>query len=169
MKPANQQTLDARHLDKNSSISWKKPHHNHVTFDWNSHKHDQEEYRIPIIEPSPKLDRPYCFDQKQSSSKSQIIIQEKPVKAYFQASLCACVTFFWMFAGIVCFIQSLKIRRLLKKNNPESIDQAKDLSNRLYTNLVLTYVMGGIIIGVLIMTVLVTFIVGFKGYFSKSL
>ncbi|CAF4304814.1 unnamed protein product, partial [Rotaria sordida] len=56
----------------------------------------------------------------------------------------------------------------LKKNHLQFNNEAQKLSNCLYTNLVLTYVIGGIIIGVLIMTVLVTFIVGIKGYFSKS-
>lgn len=74
-----------------------------------------------------------------------------------------------MFAGVVCLHHSIKIRQLLKKHDSESKEHARKLSDRLYTYLVLTYVFGGIIIGVLIMTVLVTFIVGFKGYYSRSL
>ncbi|CAF3875607.1 unnamed protein product [Rotaria sp. Silwood1] len=145
-----------------------RTHYNHI-FNWNLYKNDQEEYCIPIIESSPILDRPYCFDKKKRLSKNQIMIEESPIKDYFKASLCACLSFFWMFAGIVCLIQSIKIRHLLKRNNSQFNDEARQLSNRLYTNLVLTYVFGIVIIGVLIMTVLVTFIVGIKGYFSKSL
>ncbi|CAF5009618.1 unnamed protein product, partial [Rotaria sp. Silwood1] len=142
-----------------------RTHYNHI-FNWNLYKNDQEEYCIPIIESSSILDRPYCFDKKKRLSKNQIIIEESPIKDYFKASLCACLSFFWMFAGIVCLIQSIKIRHLLKRNNSQFNDEARQLSNRLYTNLVLTYVFGIVIIGVLIMTVLVTFIVGIKGYFK---
>jgi hypothetical protein len=158
MKQTNQQLLDVQ------KISWK----NHV-FDWNSCPNKQEEYRVPIIESSPKSDRFYCFDKQKRSSKNQIIIQEPPINDYFKASLFACLTCFWMIAGIVCLIQSIKIRKLLKKNNQQFNDQARKYSNRLHTNLILTYVFGGMIIGVLIMTILVTFVVGIKGYFSKSL
>ncbi len=161
MKQANQQPLDVNYLDKNS-------YHNTV-YDWNLYLHEPEEYRIPIIESSPKSDRPYCFDKKKRSSKNQFIIQETPINDYFKASLFACLTCFWMIAGIVCLIQSIKIRRILKKNNQKFHDEARKRSNRLHTNLILTYVFGGMIIGVLIMTILVTFVVGIKGYFSKSL
>ena len=169
MKQANQQTLEVRHLDKNSFISWKNSlvtYHNNI-FDWN----EQEEYRIPIIESSPKLDKhqPYCFNKKKRSSKNHIVIQEAPINDYFKSSLFACLSCFWMLGGIICLIQSIKIRQLLKKNNHQLKDEARKRSNRLYTNLVLTYVFGGMIIGVLIMTILVTFVVGIKGYFSKSL
>ncbi|CAF4285167.1 unnamed protein product [Rotaria socialis] len=75
-------------------------------------------------------------------------------------------TIYNLIAGIVCLHQSIKIRRLLKKHDQQSEDKARLLSNRLHTNLILTYVFGGIIIGVLIMTVLVTFVVGLKGYFK---
>ncbi|CAF1041472.1 unnamed protein product [Rotaria sordida] len=165
---ANQQPLDVHHLDKNSLVLWKKSQYNYV-FNCNPYKNNQEEYCIPIIESSSKIDRPYCFDKYKRSSKNQIIIQESPIKDYFKPSLCACLSCFWMCAGIICLIQSIKIRYLLKKNHPQFNNEARQLSNRLYTNLVLTYVLGGIIIGVLIMTVLVTFFVGIKGYFSKSL
>jgi hypothetical protein len=149
------QPLDVYHFERSA-------YYNHV-FDWNS---NSNEYRVPIIESSPKSDRSYCFDQKKRSSRNRIVIQEPPVKDYFKASLFSCLSCFWMIAGIVCLFQSIKIRRLLKTNNHQ---EARDRSNRLYTNLVLTYVFGGMIIGVLIMTILVTFVVGFKGYFSKSL
>ncbi|UJR15120.1 hypothetical protein I4U23_002085 [Adineta vaga] len=133
----------------------------------NSYRNDQEDYRVPIMESSPKSDRSYCFDKKKSSTKKHPIIQEAPIKDYFKASLFACITCFWMIAGIVCLFQSLKIRQLLKKNNEKFQDEARRRSNRLHTNLILTYVFGGMIIGVLIMTILVTFVVGIKGYFNK--
>ncbi|CAF4130223.1 unnamed protein product, partial [Rotaria sordida] len=128
----------------NETILWKKSQYNHV-FNCNSYKNNQEEYFIPIIETSSsKIDKLYCFDKYKRSSKNEIIIQESSIKDYLKSSLYACLSCFWMCT-------------------------AQKLSNCLYTNLVLTYVIGGIIIGVLIMTVLVTFIVGIKGYFSKSL
>lgn len=169
MKPTNQQPLDACHLNKNSIIKWKKAYYNHV-FDWNTPTIEKHEHCMPIIvESSPSIDKRYCFEKKTRLSRNHIIIQENPIKDYFRSSLCSCLICFWMLAGIVCLIQSIKIRRLLKKNNPPSKEEARQLSNRLYTNLVLTYVIGGIIIGVLILTVLVTFVVGLKGYFSRSL
>jgi hypothetical protein len=152
------QPLDVYHLEKNT-------YYNHV-FDWNSHSNEREEYRIPIMESSPKSDRSYCFDKKKHSSKNRINIQETPINDYYKASLFSCLSCFWMIAGVVCLIQSIKIRRLLKTNH---FQEARERSNRLYTNLVLTYVFGGMIFGVLVMTILVTFVVGFKGYFSKSL
>jgi hypothetical protein len=169
MKQANQQLLEVRSLDKNTFISWKNSlvtYHNNV-FDWN----EQEEHRIPIIESSPKSDKhqPYCFDKKKRSSKNHTIIQETPIKDYFKPSLFACLSCFWMIGGIVCLIQSIRIRQLLKENNHQLNDEARQRSNRLHTNLIFTYVVGGMIIGVLIMTILVTFVVGIKGYFSKSL
>ena len=167
MKQANQQPLDVRYLDKNPLITCTNSYDTHGS-DCTSSTNEQEEYPIPTIE-SPKTDKPYCFDETKTSSKTSIIIEDPPIKDYFKASLFACVTCFWMLGGIVCFVQSLKIRRLLKKKNYQSDEQAKIRSNRLYTNLVLTYVFGGMIIGVLIMTIVVTFVVGIKGYFSKSL
>jgi hypothetical protein len=155
MKQSNQQPLDVRRLDKNFLTSWKKT----------SIDEEEEEYRIPIIQSSSKYDQPYCFATK----KNQLIIEETPVNDYFKASLFACLTCFWMVGGIICLIQSIKIRRLLKKNNYRLNEQAQRSSNRLHTNLILTYVVGGMIIGVLIMTIIVTFVVGIKGYFSKSL
>jgi len=157
------QPLDVHQLDKNPKISWKNS-----VFDWNSCSNEQE-YRIPIIESSPKCDRPYCFDKKKRSSRTPVLIREPPINDYFKRSLFSCLTCFWMIAGIVCLIQSIKIRKLLKQNNQQFKDEARKRSNRLYTYLILTYVFGGMIFGVLIMTVLVTFLVGFKGYFSKSL
>src|SRR5437868_4587431 len=111
MKQTNQQPLDVYYLDKNPKISWKNSYDNHV-FDWNSYQNEQEEYRIPIIEssPSPKSDRSYCFDKKKRSSK-YIVIQEPPINDYFKASLFSCLICFWMIAGIICLIQSIKIRR----------------------------------------------------------
>lgn len=149
------QPLDVYHLERNT-------YNNHI-FNWNS---NPNEHRIPIMESSPESNRSYCFDQKKRSSKNRINIQESPINDYFKASLFSCLTCFWMIAGIVCLIQSIKIRRLLKTNNHL---KAREYSNRLHTYLILTYVFGGMIFGVLIMTILVTFVVGFKGYFSKSL
>jgi hypothetical protein len=154
MKQSNQQPLDVRHLDKNLLISWKK-----------NTSSDEEDYHVPVIHSSPKPDRPYCFDEK----KNHVNIVETPINDYFKPSLIACLTCFWMLGGIICLIQSLKIRQLLKKNSYHLNEQARRSSNRLYTNLILTYVVGGMIIGVLVMTILVTFVVGIKGYFSKSL
>jgi hypothetical protein len=164
MKQANQQPLDVHYLEKNS---WRNSYQNHV-FDWNLTPQEQE-YCIPIIESSPKSDRTEHFEKKKRSSKNAIIIRESPIQDYYKASLFSCLTCFWMIAGILCLIQSIKIRRLLKEKNSQSDEEARKRSNRLYTNLILTYVFGGMIIGVLIMTILVTFVVGIKGYFSKSL
>ncbi len=164
MKQAPQQPLNVHSLNKNTKISWKHSYQNHV-FDWNEH----EEHRIPIIQPSPKSERSNTAEKKGRSSKHHILIQEPPIKDYFKASLFACLSCFWMIAGIVCLIQSIKIRRLLKQNSKPLDEEARKLSNRLHTNLILTYVFGGMIVGVLIMTILVTFVVGIKGYFSKSL
>ncbi|CAF1486577.1 unnamed protein product [Rotaria magnacalcarata] len=168
MKQATQQPLSVHHLDKNSLVLWRKTQPNYA-FDWNSYSNEQQEYRIPIIEPLSTIEKPYCFDQKKKSTKSHIIIIENPINDYFKLSLFACLSCFWMLAGIICLHQSIKIRRLLKKRDQQSEDKARLLSNCLHTNLILTYVFGGIIIGVLVMTVLVTFVVGLKGYFSKSL
>lgn len=160
------QPLDVQYLEKSS---WKSAYYNHV-FDWNSTSNEHEEHRIPIIEePSPKSVRSYCFDKKKRSSRLPVLIKEPPIKDYFKASLFACLTCFWMVAGIVCLVQSIKIRRSLKNNHRQINDEARKRSNRLHTNLILTYVFGGMIYGVLIMTILVTFVVGIKGYFSKSL
>jgi hypothetical protein len=168
MKQPNQQPLHVHRLDKNSIISWANSYQNHV-FDLNTYTNEQEEYRIPIIESSPKANRPYDFDNKKPSSKNHIIVQEPPINDYFKPSLFACLSCFWMVTGIICLIQSIKIRRLLKNNNYQFNDEARRRSNRLHTNLILTYVFGGMIIGALVMTILVTFFVGIKGYFSKSL
>lgn len=160
------QPLDVQYLDKSS---WKNSYYNHV-FDWNLSSNEREEHRIPIIEePSPKSARSYCFDKKKRSSRSPVPIRESPIKDYFKTSLFACLTCFWMIAGIVCLIQSIKIRRLLKKSHRQAREQARQCSNRLHTNLILTYVFGGMIYGVLIFTILFVFIVGTKGYFSKLL
>lgn len=158
MKHDDHQLFDVYHLEPNPRHSF----HNQVFYTYND-----EEHRVPILQPSPSSTLSYCFDPKEKrSSKTRIIIQESPIKDYFKASLFSCVTCFWMIAGIVCLYQSMKIRRLLRTNHRE---EARRYSNRLHTNLILTYVFGGMIFGVLIMTVLVTFVVGIKGYFSRSL
>ena len=75
-----------------------------------------------------------------------------------------------MLGGLVCFVQAVKIRRMLNgKSSPLVLHEARRRSNRLYTNLVITYVVGGMISGALVTTMLVTFIVGIKGYYSRSL
>ena len=157
MKDFNQQPLDVR----NSNI-------NHI-FEWNSYQiyHDKE-HRVPIVDSSPKSTRSYCFDKQKPSTKDHVVTQEPPIKDYFKTSLFACVTCFWMIAGIVCLYQSFKIRQLLKKNNEVYREEARRCSNRLHTNLILTYVFGSMVIGVFVMAILVTFVVGIKGYFSRS-
>lgn len=162
MKEQQHHTLDVHHLVHPHSF------HNQA-FDWNILKNNPEEYRRPILQPSPSSTRSFTFAPKRQSSKHHIIIQERPIKDYFQASFISCLTCFWMIAGIVCLIQSLKIRRLLQSNDPVLHEEARRRSNRLHTNLILSYVFGGMIYGVLIMTILVTFVVGIKGYFSRSL
>ena len=161
MKQADHQLLDVYRLEPSLYHTF----HNQIFYT----NHD-DEHRRPILQPtlssSPSSTLSYCFDPKKRSSKGRIVIQERPIKDYFRASLFSCITCFWMFAGIVCLFQSLKIRRLLRENRRE---EARRCSNRLHTNLILTYVFGGMIFGVLIMTILVTFVVGIKGYFSRSL
>ncbi|CAF4870087.1 unnamed protein product [Rotaria sp. Silwood1] len=61
MKQTDQQPHDVRCLDKTSLVTWKKSYYIYV-FDWNLYTNGQLECRIPIVEPSAKLDRPYCFD-----------------------------------------------------------------------------------------------------------
>lgn len=169
-----QQPLNARQLEKNLFITWRNSlvtYHPHA-LDWDL---SNEEYRLPIMEPSPRSDKHlfsdevYSFDKKKHANKNHIIIQEPPIQDYFKASLFACLTCFWMIGGIICLIQSIQVRRLLKKNDSRTMDEAKKRSNRLHTNLVLTYVIGGMTVAVLITTVLVTFFVGIKGYFGRSL
>ena len=138
-------------------------------FDWHRYDFDREQYPLPIINPSPKSDK-HLFDEINSSfkSKRQTTIRPTPIRDYFKSSIFSCLTCFWMIGGIVCLIQSIKIRRWLRENQ-RSTEEIQRLSNRLYTNLLFTYVIGGMIIGILILTVFVTFIVGIKGYFSRSL
>ncbi|CAF1237686.1 unnamed protein product [Adineta steineri] len=135
MTYTNQQPLHVHNLNKNSLVPWTKSHQNH-TYDWNN---EQEEYRIPIIQLTPRSDRSYDIEKEKSASiKNHIKIQEPPINDYFKPSLFACLTCFWMIAGIVCLIQSIKIRKILKKNNQQYNDEAKRRSNCLYTNLILT-------------------------------
>lgn len=156
-----QEPLDARHL----------------FFRWISPPTREEEYHLPIVNPSPQsLKHPfkdeeiYCFDEpRRSTNSSKILIRPTPIKDYFSASLFACLTCFWMVGGVVCLIQSLRIRRLIRTNQPGKLLEAQKYSHRLWTNLLYTYVIGGMTIGVLILTVFVTFFVGIKGYFSRSL
>ena len=163
-----QQPLDVRHLDKNRFVSWM--HHPTATMLDREH----EDIRLPIMdEASPRSERhvriddhAYCFDSK----KSHVVIREEPVRDHFKSSLFACLTCFWMIGGLVCFVQAVKIRCMLKNNSsPLVLLEARRRSNRLYTNLVITYVVGGMISGALVTTLLVTFIVGIKGYYSRSL
>jgi hypothetical protein len=178
-----QQPLAVHHFDKNLFISWRNSlvsYHSNI-LEWNrSHDDndgDDRAYRMPIMNSTPRTDQHrltndvYAFDRQASPSGKYacIVRQTPPVRDYFKSSLFACLTCFWMIGGIVCLIQSIRIRYLLKKNRRLSIEEAHQCSNRLYTNLILTYVFGGMIIGVLIMTVLVTFFVGIKGYFNRSL
>ncbi|CAF4041793.1 unnamed protein product [Adineta steineri] len=135
MTYTNQQPLHVHNLNKNSLVPWTKSHQNH-TYDWNN---EQEEYRIPIIQLTPRSDRSDNVEKEKSASiKNHIKIQEPPINDYFKQSLFACLTCFWMIAGIVCLIQSIKIRKILKKNNQQYNDEAKRRSNCLYTNLILT-------------------------------
>ena len=169
-----QQPLNARQLEKNLFLTWRNSlvtYHPHV-LDWEL---SPEEHRVPIMESSPRSDKHllsdeiYSFDKKNHSNKNQIVIEDPPIRDYFKASLFACITCFWMIGGVVCLIQSIQIRRLLKKNQQQTMEEAEKLSNRLYTNLIVTYVVGGMIIGVLITAVAVIFFFGIKGYFGRSL
>lgn len=158
-------TLDVYHLEQN----FRDHSFHNQAFDWNTLTSNHQEHRIPILQSTPSSTRSFSFAPKRQPSKHRIVLQERPIEDYFKASLVSCLTCFWMIAGIVCLIQSWKIRRLLQSNHPLLHEEARRRSNRLHTNLILTYVFGGMIYGVLIMTILVTFVVGIKGYFSRSL
>ncbi|CAF0768219.1 unnamed protein product [Didymodactylos carnosus] len=126
-------------------------------------------YTVPIIsfnstkQPLYNVENPYYFDiEKETPTIEQ---QKSKINDYFKLSLFACLTCFWMVGGIICLIQSLRIKRLKKV----CVEQALRKSNRLHTNLILTYVFGGITYLVLVMTVLISFFVGIKGYFAKSI
>lgn len=158
-----QQPLDARHL----------------FFRWISSPIREQEIHLPIVNPSPQSvkhsfhdDEIYSFDHRQtrkSIESTKSFYRPPPIKDYFCASIFAFLTCFWMIGGIVCLFQSMKIRRLLRSDQPSQLMEARKYSNRLWTNLLYTYVIGGMTIGVFILTILVTFFVGIKGYFSRSL
>ena len=77
------------------------------------------------------------------------IIREVPINDYYKASLCACLTCFWMTSGIICLIQSRRIRQLL---NNQLDKEARKYSNHLYTNLIFTFIIGEMIIASILTT-----------------
>ena len=127
-------------------------------------KNSTTECRYPILKSTRRNQQVYCFEPATPS-----VIRPPPINDYYRASLISCLTCFWMVTGIVCLVQSLKVRRLLKQQNDIADEKARLISNRLQTNLILTYIFGGTIYCVLIVMIVVIFLFGIKGYFGRSL
>ncbi|CAF0786143.1 unnamed protein product [Didymodactylos carnosus] len=153
----------------NESSSYFQDH----KYEWYSRSHPNYNIKtfctIPIVPRNSTTQLPYtvdtlyCFDIEK---KSPVTEQQKlEIKDYFKSSLFACLTCFWMIGGVVCLIQSLHIKRL--KNI--CVEEALQKSYRLHTNLILTYIFGGVTYFILLMTIFISFFVGIKGYFGKSI